>query len=216
MSLREARDCASDAAEDWKATLRQGGQKPLGAPPLSGRSLREVTDALRARRRELRTEHAELEEDRRQWRGEANRLRRSGRSASPTKRKGHSRSRAALDQRAATLNRSIGEYRALERFIVSSQAQAGPQPPPSGEERASVLIQRARRRAHKDERLALKGAGQSGEDSAPAAKPRSEDKKLLQRWQHALGNPQKQGVVKRSARGEGGQAALRVATAGGA
>jgi len=63
-------------------------------------------------RRELRREHAVLDEDRRLWRCEANRLKHQGHESHTAEREILAEVRAALDTRAAVLNNSIGEYRA--------------------------------------------------------------------------------------------------------
>jgi len=78
----------------------------------------EVSDALRKRRRELRREHAVLEQERRQWRLDARNLRRS--QAADAEAEELVRARAALDTRASALNESICEYRALQRALTSS------------------------------------------------------------------------------------------------
>ncbi|CAK0813523.1 unnamed protein product, partial [Prorocentrum cordatum] len=74
-------------------------------------------EALRARRRELRREAAELEEERHRWRGEYRRSCRDG-SAHPGLAEGLADARAALDARAASLNESIAEYRSLEKRLL--------------------------------------------------------------------------------------------------
>lgn len=93
----------------------------------SARLCHDMADALRSRRRDLRKQHAELEEDRKQWRSEARKLRKC-RSASegPVQSESMTRKRAALDARATALNRSIGEYRAMQRMLTSSALKAAP------------------------------------------------------------------------------------------
>jgi len=77
---------------------------------------------LQARRRELRTEHAELEERRQIWRAEMRQARRGTIGSTPiASPESLGEVRSALDAKSASLNRAIGEYRALEQFLVSQQ-----------------------------------------------------------------------------------------------
>jgi len=96
----------------------------------SARLCHDMADALRSRRHDLRKQHAELEEDRKQWRTEARKLRKC-RSVSegPVQSESMTRKRATLDARATALNRSIGEYRAMQRMLTSS---ALPKAAPAG------------------------------------------------------------------------------------
>eukprot|EP00928_Gymnodinium_smaydae_P009742 TRINITY_DN13644_c1_g2_i8.p1 TRINITY_DN13644_c1_g2~~TRINITY_DN13644_c1_g2_i8.p1 ORF type:complete len:1478 (+),score=258.68 TRINITY_DN13644_c1_g2_i8:94-4527(+) len=93
------------------------------------RTVRELAEVLRGRRQELRSEHAALEEDRKRWREEVRQLRSGSISGRCDGRGGVAASqgslprscataRAALDERAAELNKAIDEHRALERSLA--------------------------------------------------------------------------------------------------
>merc|ERR1712061_578060 len=67
-----------------------------------------------SRRRELRREHATLEELRQQWRLDAQQVRATGSGGAHAL---LNDVRGALDERAAALNKSVDEFRALERAL---------------------------------------------------------------------------------------------------
>ena len=75
------------------------------------------SEFLQRRRRELRLQHAELEEERKQWRQEARQC-----QGEPSE--DLVRSRVVLDARAITLNKKISEYRALQRALTSGALQS--------------------------------------------------------------------------------------------
>lgn len=89
------------------------GAAPRALPEPAARALSEL---LRLRRRELRSEHRDLEGERRRWRA----------AERPGDREdaGSAEVRTALEARTAALNRSIGEYRALERLLLREGAAA--------------------------------------------------------------------------------------------
>jgi len=78
-------------------------------------------ELLRRRRRELRQQHADLEEERKQWRQEARQVRRSRSVSDHTE--DLARTRAVLDARAMSLNKKISEYRSLQRALTSGSLQ---------------------------------------------------------------------------------------------
>jgi len=100
---------------------------------LSKKSTKELADVLRSRRKELRSEHADLEEERRRWQGEARQFRKSsssgrivskdivGKDPATMLPSELSDVRAALDQRAQDLNRAISDQRALEQLFADRQ-----------------------------------------------------------------------------------------------
>jgi len=100
-----------------------GGMQRCGS---SARLCQDMSEALRARRRELRKQHVDLEEDRKKWRTEARRLKKSRSASEGPQSDSLSRSRAALDVRAASLNKAIGEYRAMQRLLTSTALKAAP------------------------------------------------------------------------------------------
>lgn len=73
----------------------------------------EPAEFLQRRRRELRQQHAELEEERKQWRQEAQNC------GGTEPNEDLVRTRVVLDARAITLNKKISEYRALQRALTS-------------------------------------------------------------------------------------------------
>jgi len=95
----------------------------------------ELPERMRSWRRELRREHAALEEDRRLWRCEARQVRKIGTPGSHSDLGGHGgvlsdlgvlgEVRAALDARASVLNSNINEYRNIERAHSHSSSQSG-------------------------------------------------------------------------------------------
>eukprot|EP00930_Biecheleria_cincta_P099569 TRINITY_DN91196_c0_g1_i1.p1 TRINITY_DN91196_c0_g1~~TRINITY_DN91196_c0_g1_i1.p1 ORF type:complete len:995 (-),score=206.20 TRINITY_DN91196_c0_g1_i1:108-3092(-) len=118
---------AADGLPERKKSPTRSASVGMQRCGSSARLCHDMADALRSRRRELRKQHAELEEDRKQWRSEARKLRKC-RSASegPVQSESMSHKRAALDARATALNRSIGEYRAMQRMLTSSALKAAP------------------------------------------------------------------------------------------
>ena len=94
------------------ASPREAQVTPSGPSPLNG----DTTEFLQRRRRELRQQHAELEEERKQWRLEA---RHQGEPSEDLV-----RTRVVLDARAITLNKKISEYRALQRALTSGALQS--------------------------------------------------------------------------------------------
>eukprot|EP00931_Biecheleriopsis_adriatica_P103012 TRINITY_DN77900_c0_g1_i1.p1 TRINITY_DN77900_c0_g1~~TRINITY_DN77900_c0_g1_i1.p1 ORF type:complete len:1136 (+),score=334.40 TRINITY_DN77900_c0_g1_i1:52-3408(+) len=90
----------------------------------NARLCQDMSEALKTRRRELRKQHAELEEDRKHWRTEARRIRKQ--SGDGTQSEALTRRRSALDARAAVLNKSIGEYRAMQRLLTSTTLRSAP------------------------------------------------------------------------------------------
>lgn len=130
VSAREAKDsgnCISEEAGDngGKNISSAAAQEQLVGPAFFGaRSLKEMSVMLQARRRELRTEHAELEERRQSWRTEMRQVRKGTTGSAPmASPESLGEVRSALDAKSASLNRAIGEYRALEQFLVSQQQQ---------------------------------------------------------------------------------------------
>jgi hypothetical protein len=85
---------------------------------LCGKPVKELAEILRLRRHELRSEHSQLEEDRRQWRNEIKQSRKAGypgqADALPEQ---FVEARATLDSRAASLNSIMNEHRALEQLL---------------------------------------------------------------------------------------------------
>eukprot|EP00438_Fugacium_kawagutii_P017994 Skav223280 [mRNA] locus=scaffold2998:24065:33075:+ [translate_table: standard] len=102
-----------------QAELTRCKSKPQKKPKLQLPSSKKVlksdepAEFLQRRRRELRQQHAELEEERKQWRQEA----RNCGGAEPSE--DLVRTRVVLDARAITLNKKISEYRALQRALTS-------------------------------------------------------------------------------------------------
>lgn len=81
-----------------------------------------AADLLRRRRRELRVQHAELEEERKRWRQEARRCNDGNEGTELNE--DLVRTRVVLDARAITLNKRISEYRALQRSLTSGALQS--------------------------------------------------------------------------------------------
>jgi len=100
-----------------------GGMQRCGS---SAKLCQDMSEALRSRRRELRKQHVELEEDRKKWRSEARRLKKSRSASEGPQFESMSRSRATLDARATSLNKAIGEYRAMQRLLTSTALKAAP------------------------------------------------------------------------------------------
>lgn len=104
MYMQELKDCDtfSDEAKEEIGNRIDGAQ----------------IDKLRAHRQKLRADHAALEEERRLWRLEAQAVRRSGESDVKIE-----ATRVALESRAASLKKSIDEYRALQQLATSQHSQ---------------------------------------------------------------------------------------------
>lgn len=202
-------DCGMGGKADvGAADHTQHARKSLAAPPswetpsashaAAAVAAGELPEFLRGWRKDLRREHSALEEDRRLWRGEARRVKRRGeavgsevgsRSTAEVEILGEVR--AALDARAAVLNSSIGEYRALER-LHASKAHRRERSHSTG---ASRNTAGSRRRASSTTAL-----GQAPSLAAPSfgdglgrgcglagsMKVGAQEEDLLQRWQHML------------------------------
>mmetsp|Transcript_94934 Transcript_94934/g.188008 ORF Transcript_94934/g.188008 Transcript_94934/m.188008 type:complete len:1014 (+) Transcript_94934:60-3101(+) len=120
VSVREAKEASNDVGKGIPSAAAQ--ERLVGPTFFNARSMKEMSSMLQARRRELRTEHAELEERRQAWRNEMRQARRGTPGSTPTASpESLGEVRSALDAKSATLNRAIGEYRALEQFLVSQQ-----------------------------------------------------------------------------------------------
>jgi len=146
VSTREAKDsgnCISEEAgcDGVKGISSAAAQEHLVGPAFfSARSLKEMSGVLQARRRELRTEHAELEERRQSWRTEMRQARRGTNGSAPCASPDSlGEVRSALDAKSASLNRAIGEYRALEQFLVSQQRRHCSHAATGSERRSSSL-----------------------------------------------------------------------------
>lgn len=129
-SLREIR-CLADLSGDegdipevsGGTASHRAGSQPLPRCSSRARLGQDLSETLRLRRRELRREHAELEEDRKRWREEARKLKKL--KAAEGAQTVHvpeslARTRNALDARAAALNKAISEYRTMQRLLASS------------------------------------------------------------------------------------------------
>jgi len=105
--------CSDDGA-DMEAVpeLDEGGLGPQV----------EALGSVESRRRELRRERAALEELRRQWKADAQRVRATGGGQAQAVLQSV---RSMLDERASTLNRSIKELRALERSSAARRSGGG-------------------------------------------------------------------------------------------
>jgi len=181
LSLREIRDCCDitndDAGEDVRAILDQH----LDMACFNAQSLKEMTEILRVRRHELRSEHAELEESRRKWRCETRRVHKNPQGSSQADVEYVAETRVVLDARAAALNKSIAEHRALEqllsghkrRMLLQASGDAGHAAPLWGTSRTPL-------RAHP-------GAGAAHAATPRASmRPGSKEEKLFGQWQYIL------------------------------
>jgi len=152
----------------------------LGPRCLGAESPKELTEVRRAWRCELRDNHAALETDRRRWRSDARRAQKAG---SRQELEILAEVRAALDERAASLNRSIGEYRAFERVLA---AKRRPQ--------ARVVSSSKLGDAGADAATAIAASAKAPVQPSPSLvtqvqplTPSRQDRVLLQqRWQHVL------------------------------
>jgi len=118
--MKDSGNCITEEAGDngGKGVSSLAAQEQLVGPAFfSARSLKEMSSMLQARRRELRTEHAELEEQRQSWRADMRQARRGTTGNTPNvSPESLGEVRSGLDAKSASLNRAIGEYRALEQF----------------------------------------------------------------------------------------------------
>ncbi|CAE8711995.1 unnamed protein product [Polarella glacialis] len=209
-SLREVRCLgelsAEDFAEDLVATLGRTSTPAMTGVHRCSSSTRlnqDMAEAMRLRRQELRREHTELEEDRKQWRNEAQRLRKA-RAASEGREgpqyvqqsENLARTRTALDARAAALNKAIGEYRGMQRLVSSQQPKTGqPNQPHQPHRWASstlpVNLEPLTKAAAEEAPLTARTSR-----STPALRSSSNsglvtENHLFKRWQHMLGPLQK-------------------------
>jgi len=183
VSVREAKDsgnCTSEEAgsDGDKGISSAAAQEQLVGPAFfSARSLKEMSGMLQARRRELRTEHAELEEQRQAWRAEMRQARRGTIGSTPiASPETLGEVRSALDAKSASLNRAIGEYRALEQFLMSQQRRHCCHAATGSDRRASSLG-------------TLRRTGSAHSSIGPFACPLrcSDGIHVSQQWQQLLG-----------------------------
>merc|ERR1712226_290392 len=113
-------DGQDDGQNSAENSSRPFTDQPLGntgvgvlAALFAGRSTKDISEILTARRRELRHEQVALEEERRQWRLEARKVQKVGAGVASDS---LTNVRSALDAKTAALNRSIEEFRALEQL----------------------------------------------------------------------------------------------------
>jgi len=191
---------AADHARNARAPLVAplSWEAPSASRAAAAVAAGELPEFLRGWRKDLRREHSALEEDRRLWRAEARRVKRRGEAVGS---EGGSKNtaeveilgevRAALDARAAVLNSSIGEYRALERLHASKEHRRQR----SHSTGASRNTAGSRVRASSTSAL-----GQAPSLAAPSfgdgmargcglagsMKVGAQEEDLLQRWQHML------------------------------
>jgi centrosomal protein CEP164 len=178
-------------------------EQPRAALAAAAAAAGGLPDFMRNWRKELRHEHAALEEDREKWRCEARRIKREGEKGVGEAKAGSrdyaeleilTEVRTALDSRAAVLNSSIGEYRALEKLHASGpQRRSSSQRARSGA--ASRSLGGSRRRASSSS--SVLGAAPSGiapagvEGGCHASKKCGlQEEDLLSRWQHVLQHQQ--------------------------
>eukprot|EP00929_Paragymnodinium_shiwhaense_P096448 TRINITY_DN5802_c2_g1_i1.p1 TRINITY_DN5802_c2_g1~~TRINITY_DN5802_c2_g1_i1.p1 ORF type:complete len:1392 (-),score=386.37 TRINITY_DN5802_c2_g1_i1:280-4455(-) len=84
---------------------------------LRSQTVKEVAEVLKARRRELRSEQADLQEDRRRWREDVHEARKRGHDSERDRRL--NATRHELDERAASLNKLMAEHLALEQTLLA-------------------------------------------------------------------------------------------------
>eukprot|EP00927_Polykrikos_kofoidii_P054227 TRINITY_DN48682_c0_g1_i1.p1 TRINITY_DN48682_c0_g1~~TRINITY_DN48682_c0_g1_i1.p1 ORF type:complete len:1726 (+),score=392.71 TRINITY_DN48682_c0_g1_i1:45-5180(+) len=185
---------ADDCGAAVSAVVSAHGRGGLaGANPAT---ISEAIVALESRRRDLRRERNELEELRRQWRNDSQRARVSGAAQNQQLLRDV---RSVLDERAMSVNRSIDEFRSLERALLAGTGsnlgsarshktqKRAPSADPEGHSETGALGLLA---GHKS---AL--AGKVREDAANLVTPRAnsgsfnaDDQELLRRWTRVLGS----------------------------
>lgn len=165
----------------------------------------ELPDFLRNWRKELRREHAALEDDRRAWRSEARRAKQqadlaatsAGQPVDIAEREILTEVRTALDARAAVLNASIGEYRGLERLHSAAPRRRGGSTNGTRAHSMGSLGSRHSARKPVDVQTLTTLSPLDGQDCsvglAPVGKGGHQEQDLLRRWQRMLGS--QQGVV---------------------
>lgn len=132
-------------------------------------------------RKELRREHAILDEDRRLWRCEATRLKRQGQEGHTAEKEILAEVRAALDARAAMLNTSIGEYRSLESSLSSGHRRS------SSRSTIRVPSVGSKRRSNSASAVVSTTPHGSNEDADDVHDiGGSHEDKLRRRWHHVL------------------------------
>jgi hypothetical protein len=163
----------------------------------------ELPEFLRNWRKELRRDHATLDEDRRLWRGEARRVKQrnletgdlfGGAKRGSAELEILAEVRATLDARAAKLNNSIGEYRALEKLHTGgSLKRSSSQRARSGGAGASRGTSASRRRSSSAAALGerVRPSSTPAEDGlgcrfSASTKSAPQEEELLRRWQHVL------------------------------
>lgn len=171
LSLRDARDLGLQSDEDHEEpglAPNKGAGRGSAAEdlpePADVRLSRDFGEELRTRRRQLRKEHNELEEARRIWRCDAKRLRKAP-AADAAEQEGITRRRLELDARAVTLNKSIDEYRTLQRMAVGATKRA-----------SSHVLQAG----HSD-------CSRFSRPNVARARSSSREERLLRRWRGMLG-----------------------------
>lgn len=173
-------------------TTLRSTDAPSAARAAAAAAAGELPDFLRNWRKELRHEHCALEEDRRLWRCEARRVKRATELVGAGSKGSEeleilSEVRTALDARAAQLNSSIGEYRALERLHAtgplrrSSSQRAhsgGASRGPGGSRKRSSSTSAVGSAVP----LAMPGMG----EGLASAKHVLGEEDLMRRWHHVL------------------------------
>lgn len=183
-SLREIR-CLADLSGDegeipevsGGTASHRAGSQPLPRCSSRARLGQDFSETLRLRRRELRREHAELEEDRKRWREEARKLKKL-RAAEGAQTvhvpESLARTRNALDARAAALNKAISEYRTMQRLLASSH-------PSHRSAEPTTVMGFSTAEASK-----MKTPRASSASALLRSTPSLRDDDLLKRWQHML------------------------------
>lgn len=179
-SVREpkehCRSISDEGADVLPRAPTSSGNHPakLGPRCLGAQSSRELVGVLRAWRRKLRHEHAALETDRQRWRSDARRAQKAG-----NRREFEILAdvRAVLDERAASLNGSIDEYRALECRLAAKRRSRSRAVSTSKPDAGAVAAAATEAAAH-----SLSVAAQA----QPQPTFSEAELRLQQRWQHVL------------------------------
>jgi len=162
-----------------------GAMADIAASPFGSDAhvLGEAAAALDTRRRELRRERTALEELRRQWKSDSNRIQSSGSVQAQTV---LADIRAVLDERTANLNKMIDEHRVLERAVMMHRS-VGKSPAFAADLEAEGLASTNKPfKVQADTGAVITPSSTRPNTPAMALSSPSHELDLIQRWQHLL------------------------------